>query len=285
MSTEDPEYDLAELKSRLYWDVPSDIGPVRQLLEQYSGVPAENVEEHILVVREKLWNIKPFGCIGKFRFLRLDFTSDPRYQDALARLKAPGSTDTFLDMACCIGQVLRQLALDGVDPSRLYGADLEQGFIDAGYEMFRDEDKLKATFIVGDVLKEGGDERLNVLDGRINILHTASFFHLFTWDDQVKAAKRIIRFLKPEDPKAVIFGRQVGNEDPGTQKGPRGQTRYLHNGESWQRLWDEVGAQTGTAWRTEVDVIPGSRGDVTKIVDGNFNPDGVHRIRFGVYRE
>ncbi|KAI1869679.1 uncharacterized protein JN550_005660 [Neoarthrinium moseri] len=279
-------YDITELRPQLYWDLPADIDPIRRLLERYSGVPPEEVEKHILAVRQNLWNIKPYGCIGKFRFLQLDFAADPRYQDALKRLTRRCTKDALLDVGCCVGQMLRKMVVDGVDSSRLFGTDLEPRFLEMGYEMFRDKGRLRSMFVAGDVLDHDDDPKdpLRLLDGKMTIIHAASFFHLFTWDDQVAAATRLVRFLKPGDKNAFIFGRQVGCEDPGYQQGPKGYTRYLHNAASWQKMWNEVGQQTGTRWRTEVDVIPESGDAVTKSADVNFEFEGLNRIRFGVYR-
>lgn len=220
----------------------------------------------------------------------MDFTSDPGYTQALTLLRKRWHHNTFLDMGCCIGQVLRQLAFDGVCSNRLYGADLEPRFMEVGYELFRDKKKLRSNFVAGDVLQASGNETstadpLKMLDGKITVVHASSFFHLFDWDDQVRAAKRIVRMLKPKDPNVFIFGRQVGCEEAGKQTGPRNYTRYLHDAKSWQKMWDVVGEQTGTKWRTEVELIPGSHDSVTRIIDGDFNPEGVLRIRFGVYRD
>jgi hypothetical protein len=192
-------------------------------------------------------------------------------------------------MACCIGQVVRSLAYDGVDSNQLYGSDLEQRFLDIGYEMFRDKETLKSTFVTGDVLQtsadgSGGDERLNVLNRKINIVHAQSFFHLFTWEDQVKAAKRIIKFLKLDDPDVVIFGRQVGSAEPGNMVGVRGNNRFLHNAASWQQLWDEVGKGTGTKWRTEVNAVELTPDVLRERIGKDFNARGANIIRFGVYR-
>ncbi|KAH8668552.1 hypothetical protein BX600DRAFT_548883 [Xylariales sp. PMI_506] len=278
-------YDIAELRARIYVDLPEDLGPIQPLLEQYSNIAPDEVGQHILDVREKLWSIKPYGCIGKLSFLNLSFTSDPRYKSALARLTEPDSTATFLDMGCCVGQVLRQLAFDGVDSSRLYGSDLEPRFIELGYELFRDRDSFKGTFVAGDVFNSPTDadaDPLSALDGEITFIHAGSFFHLFTWDDQVAAAKRLIRFLKQDDPDVMIFGRQVGCEYPGTKIGTRGHERYLHNAKSWQKLWDEVGKQTKTRWQTEVIVVPGS-GD-TVSMGLSESTEGVSRTRFAVFK-
>ncbi len=265
----------------------------------------EQMEEHRLTnlfpQRDKLWDIYPHVSVGHFRFLSLQFASDPCYKDALRRLLAAPAA-AFLDVGCGVGQALRQLASDGVDSRRLYGVDLEPGFIRAGYELFRDRDRLKATFLTGDVLLKsssngggggGGDgdgdgnhgDALEALDGRMSIIHATSFFHLFGWEAQVRAAVRMVRFLRPDDRDAMIFGRHVGTSDPGGGGGggvssgsSSSSSRYLHNAETWQRLWDEAGARTGTRWRTEVEFL--DRADINM-----GGPDGsVRRLRFGVFR-
>ncbi|KAK7960424.1 Methyltransferase trt5 [Apiospora saccharicola] len=221
-------YDLEQLKARIYRDeLPGDIGPIQELLKEYSGIPAEEAIAHLHAVRDKMWVVKPYTCIGSFRFLSLAFVDSPHYQAALARLRSPGSTATFLDMACCVGQVLRHLAWSGVDPTRLFGADLERPFIEAGFELFRDREAAfgrGATLVVGDALAEGqgeGDPALEVLDGKISIVHASAFFHLFTWADQLVAARRVVRFFREDDERdgeergaAMIFGRQVASTSP-----------------------------------------------------------------------
>ncbi|KAK7747066.1 hypothetical protein SLS62_009222 [Diatrype stigma] len=310
----------AQARGQVYIaDLPADLEPARKLLERYSGIRAKDVDEHIHTIRDRLWEIYPHVCVGHFRFLSLQFASDPRYKDAVKRLlAAPRSSSSsssdaaaaFLDVGCCVGQVLRQLALDGVDSRRLYGVDLEPGFVQAGYELFRDRKKLRATFVIGDLLKsDGGDggggggdkgregdanshlcsrsggnssssnsDGLKALDGKMTIIHAMSFFHLFGWEAQVKAAARMVRFLRPDDPDVVIFGRHVGTSQPSDREGARRASRYLHNAETWQQLWDEVGERTGTRWRTEVEFL-----DHADINMGG--PDGpVRRLRFAVFR-
>ncbi|KAI0178094.1 hypothetical protein BJ166DRAFT_491904 [Pestalotiopsis sp. NC0098] len=292
MVREKRSYDITEVRKQIYWDLPSDIGPVRGLLEDYSGIEPEEVNAHILAIREKLWRIKPYGCIGRFRFLNLDFTADPGYQQAIGQLRKTFSNTTFLDLGCCVGQVLRQLAHDGAWTGRLYGTDLEPRFMDVGYELFNDKKRLRSTFVAGDIFsdrKTQAEDPLRVLDGRITIVHATSFFHLFGWDDQVRAARRVVRLLKPRDQSAFIFGRQVGCDEPSAlpEGGPGGrQDKFLHNAESWQRMWDVVGEETGTRWRTEWDVIPDSPDSAANVTDdSNSEMEGMRRIRFGVYRE
>jgi hypothetical protein len=54
MTTTELGYDPVELKARTYTDIPSNIGPVRALLEEYSGVPANDIDDHIrAIVRDR----------------------------------------------------------------------------------------------------------------------------------------------------------------------------------------------------------------------------------------
>ncbi|KAI2610320.1 uncharacterized protein GGS25DRAFT_521120 [Hypoxylon fragiforme] len=270
------------LKGHVYLEeLPPDIEPIKGLLEKYSGVRAREVDRLIYDIRERLWEIYPFACVGHFRFLSLKFTLDPPYQIALNRLLAPRSKATFLDVGCCVGQVLRQLAYDGVDSSRLYGTDIEPRFLEAGYDLFRDRGRFKATFVIGDMLSQGDSGSnyggLNRLHGRMNIIHATSFFHLFSWENQILAAQRMVRFLDPSDPDVMIFGRHVGTTTPGDRNSAKA---FLHNSASWQELWDEVGKMTGTKWRTEIDDIQ----EPEMHAEGGSMDETLRRIRFGVFR-
>ncbi|KAI1743026.1 hypothetical protein F4680DRAFT_410820 [Xylaria scruposa] len=242
--------------------LPAEVEPTRALLEQYSGIPAKDVDRHVYQMRDKLWDVYPYACVGRFRFASLEFAADAYYQVALFRLLQAQTQDDetrLLDVGCCVGQVLRKLAFDGVDSSRLFGTDVEPRFLDIGYDLFRDRDKFKGRFVLGDILKQQNedgkekDDALDELHAKMTFIHATSFFHLFTWDDQVRAATRMVRFLHPDRRDVMLFGRQVGTMLP-RDNGKAGSDKvYLHNAGSWQRLWDEVGQRTGTRWKTTME--------------------------------
>ncbi|KAI0185551.1 hypothetical protein EV127DRAFT_348011 [Xylaria flabelliformis] len=239
--------------------LPADVEPTRALLEQYSGIPAKDVDRHVYQMRDKLWDVYPYACVGRFRFASLEFATDAYYQVALFRLLQAQTEDDetrLLDVGCCVGQVLRKLAFDGVDSSRLFGTDVEPRFLDIGYDLFRDRNKFKGRFVIGDILKQGEEQDedvLSALDAKMTFIHATSFFHLFTWDDQVRAATRMVRFLHPDRRDVMLFGRQVGTMLP-RNNGKAGSDKvYLHNADSWQQLWDEVGQRTGTKWKTTME--------------------------------
>ena len=85
------------------------------------------------------------------------------------------------------------------------------------------------------------------LRGKIDVVHAAYFFHLFERAGQVKAAKRVVGFLNPNNQNVVVFGCNGGPKVVGWEN-------YVLNKKAWQGVWDEVGEATGTAWRTEMHV-------------------------------
>ena len=206
--------------------------------------------------REKAWEVHPYPCIGDFRFLHLSISQHPLYPTVLSRLKE--SSQILLDIGCCFGQDIRCLVADGVPSENLFAADLRLEFLELGYELFKDKGTLKTQFLEGDIfdVNEEGGKELRRLNGEIDIIHAASFLHLFTWDEQVKAGIQMVQFLKPTTMNALILGRQTASTNPGVK--PRlmnatGNT-YRHNPESFQRLWNEIGERTGTRWRSKVDM-------------------------------
>jgi ubiquinone/menaquinone biosynthesis C-methylase UbiE len=220
--------------------------------------------------RDKAFAVFHYPCIGRWRFLDLYITNAPEYPDIIARLKAG---ETLLDVGCCFGHILRQVVVDGAPAKNLAGTDLRPEFIELGYELFRDKDTLDVNFVTGDVL-DPTNTSLAVLDAKFDIVHSASFFHLFGWDDQVTVGERIVRFFKPRA-KALVLGRQVGTRDPLTLEEYRkqGEKRYQHNVETLQKLWDVIGEKTGTKWKATGELFDASFDEAPRVV-----------IRFAVFK-
>ena len=182
-------------------------------------------------------------------------SQEARYQQVLFRLTLQDTRDAFLDLGCCVGQALRQLRHDGVPGSRLYGFDKDSRFINLGYDLFQDKKKLKATFVVGDILASSG---LEPLRGQITIVHATSFFHLFDWKQQLQIGKALVELLKPGTKNGLVYGRQAGVETRGRELPGIGGATFLHDKESFQQLWNEIGALTKTAWVVDMNISPPS---------------------------
>ena len=139
--------------------------------------------------------------------------------------------------------------------------------------MFLDKETLNSRFVTGDVFDP--ESGLNELNGKIDIVYTGSFFHLFDWDEQVKIAKRLVKILRPQK-GSLVLGRQVGNLTAGRfQHRTNAQgMMYRHNVESLVSMWKEVGEATGTEWKVEarLDTAWRTVGDFGKDKDMTEGP-------------
>ncbi|ORY10664.1 hypothetical protein BCR34DRAFT_566521 [Clohesyomyces aquaticus] len=231
-------------------DQPSDgqISPAaRLLLERYSGISPDKVIQHIVAVRAKAWDIFPYPCIGQFRFLDLSLRQTLEYAEILQRLQ---EGQKLLDMACCFGQEIRQLVADGAPSRNLYGCDLREEFIGLGFELFRDADKLQATFLTADVFDPNSS--LNGIRGQVDMIYTGSFFHLFDYDTQVQVSKVVASLLRPVS-GAMISGRQVGSVNAGEdghRTNPTGKV-FRHNIDSFKKMWKDIGSDLGVDFAVE----------------------------------
>ncbi|KAK0702361.1 hypothetical protein B0H67DRAFT_637993 [Lasiosphaeris hirsuta] len=229
----------------------SSITPGKKLLREYSGIPEDEIHDHAEAVRRDPFKVAPYHCIGMFQFLDLSLKTMDIYQEVLDRVK---HGDKFLDLGCCLGQEIRQLVSDGAPCENTFGSDLYSGFFALGYKLFKDEDRLKTIFIAADAFHETSP--LTELAGRMNIVYTGAFFHLFSLEDQEKMALRVLQLLAPK-PGSLVIGRQSGSEDAGafTRSGDTsGRTHFRHNVQSWKELWDRVGKADGSRWSVEANL-------------------------------
>ncbi|KAE9378513.1 methyltransferase domain-containing protein [Stipitochalara longipes BDJ] len=251
----------------------------RELLENYSKIPAAEVENHVHKIRDEAWQIWPYPCIGGFRFLDLAISLSPNYPTILERLKT--GNENFLDLGCCFGQEIRRLVHDGAPSSHLWGADLRPEFFDLGYKLFQDKDTLQAKFMAADIFDPSSP--LKDLEGKIDIIYAGSFLHLFNYEQQIAVCKRIVEILRAKK-GSFVLGRQAGNVEAGERvhRTNPAQSMFRHNEESFKKMWAEVGEATGTKWKVDVELFTPSEGW------GPPNPlhgsDG-RAVRFSVWRE
>lgn len=202
--------------------------------------------------RDRAFSVSPYPCIGQVRFLGDRWATNPYFQNGfLPRLRAGA---TLLDVGCGLGQEIRFLVFDyGIDSSRLYATDIEARLIDLGYELFRDRDRLKATFFAADILDPAQSEVFDRLRGGSDLIHASHFFHVWDWEGQITVAKNVAALSR--GPGAMVAGMQIGSKDAGSYAMFKVHTgtgaHYRHSAESWKRFWKQVGNETGTKWRAE----------------------------------
>ncbi|KAH7402868.1 hypothetical protein BKA66DRAFT_404384 [Pyrenochaeta sp. MPI-SDFR-AT-0127] len=246
--------------------------PTRHILETYSGIPTNEVFNHVVKLRDEAWKVFPYPCIGQFRFMEPSFAGLEEYDEVVERLC---KGQKLLDMACCFGQTTRELVVGGAPAVNIYGCDLQPGFIELGYELFKDREKLQSKFLIADIFDS--NSALADLKGHFDMVYAGSFFHLWGREGQVKASKAVAALLRPE-PGSMILGRQVGAVEAAEQISPTG-TMYRHNVASFKKMWKEVGDDLGVTFTVEATL---------KVLSSDhldWHADGTRRIWFVVRRE
>lgn len=274
-------------------DVPIIPNKTQELLDKYSGIPAGAEQgRHVQRLRDKAYQQFQYPCLGLYRFLYLELSAHPLYDVHVLPLlcgdkdsKEATSLDsprTFLDLGTCLGQDVRKLIFDGVPVDCVYGADLLAEFVDIGYDLFRDEEKLPRTHFVApaDIFDESS--QLKELDAKVDIIHANSVFHLFSWEDQVNAAKRVVKLMRPRM-GSLILGSQIARQDSvevPNRPGLRSDTVYIHDERSWKRLWESVGTDLGLSFTVRTSLSPYPKRKRT--VD---TPEGISKMTFEVWRD
>ena len=243
----------ARLKERPFYKPTLEaIDPdARKILEEYAGIPPDQVLSHVQTIRDQAWQLYPYPCMGMFAFIKMHIAKNPAYPAVLARLLDKTKNETLLDLGCGFGQELRTLVTAGVSTTNLYGLDISEGFVELGFELFRDKATMQSQFTVVDLLTSAAVPAQ--LDGKMDFIFAASFFHLFGWDDQFAISKRVVALLKPAA-GSMIFGHQLGMVEAledAVPDVPSGKI-YFHDPESFRRFWRMVGEATGTEWKVKV---------------------------------
>ncbi|KAK3673400.1 hypothetical protein LTR78_006633 [Recurvomyces mirabilis] len=220
----------------------------KNVLINYSKIPADKLERHVKQIREKAWAIHPYPCIGMFRFIQLAIGQHALYKKEILPRMLTGQQN-YLDLGCAFAQDVRRLVADGVPSDHCYGSDLRLDFLELGYELFNDRGSLKSRFIEADIFD--ADSPLKELYGTIDIMDASSFFHLFSYDEQKAVARSTIKLLRPQKDSLVV-GRQVGVDEPGDYTRRLGTgSMYRHNIDSWRKMWDEVGGEVGVKFHID----------------------------------
>ncbi|KAI9785579.1 MAG: hypothetical protein M1816_000390 [Peltula sp. TS41687] len=244
--------DVARSKN-LPW-YKTDIGVrltphARKLFQEYSHVAPEDIESHILKIRDVAWEIFPWPCVGNFWFLSFGLSLHPIYPTILSRLCS--SSDKILDLGTCLGQDLRKLLYDGAPLESLYGSDIFPAYEEIGQALFKDEATFNDRFIVGDILDESRESALARTEGSWDVINIIMFLHVFSWTDQLKASKRILDLLTVK-PGSMIVGAQAATINPGELavrppfvKEGEHRTVFRQSRETFKRMWEEVGRAKG----------------------------------------
>ncbi|USP82435.1 hypothetical protein yc1106_09709 [Curvularia clavata] len=260
------------------WFNPSptekEVAPaIREVLEKYSGIPQDDVLDHVVKIRDEAWKIHPYPCIGQFRFVEPSFKHLAKeFEEIVQRLH---NGEKFLDMACCFAHAVRELVHAGAPAKNIYGCDLQSDFIELGYKLFQDRDRLPSKFITADIFDPSS--ALAEYQGYFDIVHAAKFFHLWGYEEQLVVSKAVVGLLRPK-PGSMIVGSQIGATEPGNEESPTG-LMYRHNVESFKEMWKLIGKELGIKF-----VVDAKLTELSKSYFG-FVSERTRMIWFAIRRE
>ena len=164
-----------------------------------------------------------------------------------------------MDLGTCLGQDLRKLVVDGVPLQILYGSDIFAEYEGIGHELFRDVNTFQNRFITADLFDEAVDSALVETQGTWDVINIIMFLHMYSWDDQVRACKRILQLLSRK-PGSMVIGAQTGSIEPGEQvvKPPfvaegEHKTIYRHSTDTFTRMWKIVARDEGVELKVDVE--------------------------------
>ena len=179
-------------------------------------------------------------------FLLPSIFAFPNYPAILSRVQ---NAATVLDLGCSLGQDLRRLTADGAPSENMYASDLHSELWDIGFDLFRDRETMKARFIQADIFDP--DTPLRELNGKIDIILTCQFLHLFSWKQQIEAVKKMIDMSRPG---TCLLGYQIGRLQPVEVQTPWG-LMFYHNVDSFKELWRQIARATGTKWVLDATMV------------------------------
>ena len=170
------------------------------------------------------------------------------------------------------------MVYDGAPSASLYGIDIEPAFIALGYELFKDEEKLRSTFIAADIF----DLNLGSIQGEIDIILVKAFFHLFSWERQVLAVRVLISILKPR-PGSMVMGMNLGSIEPAEHDlKPGGPKTFRHSPDTFAELWREAAGDEAGLWK-----VDGSADNITMVGNehASWAEPNMRRLVFTVTRQ
>ncbi|KGO37241.1 hypothetical protein PEX1_011920 [Penicillium expansum] len=224
---------------------------IQFVFREWSHLADEELASHLHRIRDQAWPLGEFPCVGLWMFLLPGISAFPQFPDILKTGRRAEAI--ILDLGCGLGQDLRLLAAHGVPTERMWALDIQAHLWGLGYQLFRDEGRMKAAFIHADFQQASvaEDPRFAALRGQVDLVLASQFLHLFDWEGQIAASKKIVSLSKPG---TVIVGFQQGRKRARAYIRPWGMMFY-HNRDSLLQMWDMVQEQTQTRWTIVVSVV------------------------------
>ena len=205
-----------------------------------------------------------------FSFTRLHLINHPFYTSTI--LPTLQSGGTLLDLGSGFSADFRALVSAGFDSRQLTALDNHDGFWKLGKELFRDEETMKARFVVADMKDQSSipEDMLSSFD----MIWAGASFHLFHWDGQFKASIVAAKMLRARKGSA-IYGYQLGRT---TGREMKTGGMFVHDTNTFEKLWEDVGREVGIRFQVKTWMYDSYVDDLKK------GDEEIRRLKFAVIR-
>ncbi|KAF7297615.1 hypothetical protein MKEN_01384500 [Mycena kentingensis (nom. inval.)] len=233
----------------------------RAFLKIETGIHNEDeLKEHVMSMAKAAMAVHPYPCIRRLGFIRLKMTRNPEAYEHVLNLGRTVPGAILIELGCCFGNDVRQIARAGFPSENILASDLRGGFWDVSQKLYANPPTpFKGAFLAGDVndpeflsilpqLESPPTEpapalksltSLNPLHGHVSAIHTGSFFHLFNFEVQLEVARKFAGILSPR-PGSIIFGCHGSFPTKGIVRASGTNKMYCHSVESWTEMWEGV---------------------------------------------
>lgn len=250
----------------------SKIADYGDFLSSYTGLQGEELAQHIHAIRDRVWALAPYPCIGRGWFLLPGVSALKAWPDVV---EATRDGKTILDLGCGLGQDLRRLQSEAISKGKtptmslnLYASDVRRETWDMGCDLFRDKNGKQPVvkFLCADARRVRLDGRpgasfgergqLEEIRGRVDVIMMSQLLDLFFWHDQLAIGETIVE-LSHVGTKVVgcTFGVVKGEAGEFQRDGDLGFPRMYHDIHSFGMLWWDIGENSGTSWKVEVEEV------------------------------
>jgi len=221
------------------WDIPPElVEKTVKLIRDYKNnqlIPEDLIKKRIREIRIAAINVHAYKCITDWYFLLIRIKYNPHF----AEIIKDAENKLYLDLGCCFGMEMRQLIVDGVKPQNIVGVDIEPKFIEGGFAIFEDKDKLDDRFIIASFLDNSFvDLILKKFGGPVDVIYAGSVIQLLTEKEIVKLVSNVFALLKDG---GTFLGQTAGASHAGIFSTPLHGSRFLHSADSLTTLFNETG--------------------------------------------
>ncbi len=203
---------------------------IRSFFKDYANIDEDLLVKKAFEIYTKAMDVHQYRCIASFRFLTPRILNNPFYPD----VKNNWNNKTIVDIGCGFGTDLRRMHFDGASQNSLSGLDIEDTFINLGYELFNDRNTNKMTFLTGNIVDSNIIDLLN-LEQKFDIIYSSAVIHLLDKEEISELLTNLYKILKKG---GVFFGQTTGLSEPHLILDSSSKPRFLHSKDSLQKEFE-----------------------------------------------